>query len=124
MVTVNLSPPDYETATKGGSGITSAPPDYETAIRSQQDMKNNSPPYEISQTNVSSVPSTSSSSSDIEANAGTIEGATAAPQSEITDRTGASLSNTSPPGATLSIPPSSAPVEASSVTVEETDKRN
>jgi len=131
MVTVNLSPPDYETATKGGSGITSAPPDYETAIRSQQDMKNNSPPYEISQTNVSSVPSTSSSSSDIEANAGKIEGATAAPQSEITDRTGASLSNTSPIEATLSVPPSSVTVEASSVTVEassvtveETDKRN
>lgn len=33
-VTVTMSPPDYETATKG----TSAPPDYETAIR-QQDLK-------------------------------------------------------------------------------------
>lgn len=52
--TVTISPPDYETATKGSS----APPDYETAIR-QQDSKTPESPAPTPQS-----PSSSSATSD------------------------------------------------------------
>jgi hypothetical protein len=60
-VTVTMSPPDYETATKGSS----APPDYETAIR-QQDLK---APESPTPTATTMAQSSSSSNSDAESSA-------------------------------------------------------
>ena len=54
--TVTVSPPDYETATKGSS----APPDYETAIR-QPDLKPPASPTPTPAASLSESPSSSSS---------------------------------------------------------------
>lgn len=50
LVTMNMSPPDYETATKGSGP---PPPDYETAMKANQPEKANEEPHVVTSTSTS-----------------------------------------------------------------------